>query len=90
MNQLGGQLHELAAGGLAWGARGTPHAFANRAPEPLRIMIWWLPGGVERLFEEMEAYVQSVSGTPNQEVVAAINARYGARRVGLQIPVPKL
>ena len=87
--QLGYQLHEIAAGGLVWGARGTQHAFANRASEPLRRMILWLPGGVERLFEEMKTYVQSVSGTPNQEVMAAINARYGARRVGPQIPVPK-
>jgi mannose-6-phosphate isomerase-like protein (cupin superfamily) len=29
--QVGDQLQEIAAGGLAWGARGTPHAFANRA-----------------------------------------------------------
>jgi quercetin dioxygenase-like cupin family protein len=87
--QLGEQLHEVAAGGLAWGARGTPHTFANLAPEPLRVMILWIPGGVERLFDEMEAYVQTVSGTPDPEVVAAINARYGARRAGAQIPIPK-
>ncbi len=37
--QVGDQLHEIAAGGLAWGARGTPHAFANRAKDPLRLMI---------------------------------------------------
>jgi quercetin dioxygenase-like cupin family protein len=46
--QLGDQVHEIAAGGLAWGARGTPHTFANLAPEPLHIMIMWIPGGVER------------------------------------------
>jgi quercetin dioxygenase-like cupin family protein len=87
--QLGERLHEIATGGLAWGARGTPHAFANLAPDPVRIMILWTPGGVERMFEEMEAYVQSVAGTPDQEVVAAINARYGARRAGPQIPIPE-
>jgi hypothetical protein len=38
-SQAGDQLHEIAAGGLAWGARGTPHAFANRAKDPLLIMI---------------------------------------------------
>jgi mannose-6-phosphate isomerase-like protein (cupin superfamily) len=27
--QIGEELHDIAAGGLAWGARGTPHAFAN-------------------------------------------------------------
>ena len=87
--QLGDQLQELAAGGLAWGARGTPHAYANLAPEPLRIMILWIPGGAERMFEEREAYLQTVAGNPDPEVVAAINARYGARRVGPQIPIPE-
>ena len=28
------QLYEIAAGGLAWGARGIQHAFANRATDP--------------------------------------------------------
>jgi mannose-6-phosphate isomerase-like protein (cupin superfamily) len=88
--QLGEQRQEIAAGGLAWGARGTPHAFANLAPEPLRIMILWTPGGVERLFEEMDAYRQSVSGTPAEEALAAIMARYGGKSVGPPIPVPQL
>ncbi len=87
--QLGDQLHEIAAGGLAWGARGTPHAFANLAAEPVRVVIAWIPGGAERLFGEMEAYLRAVAGTPDPEVVAAINARYGARRVGPQIPIPE-
>jgi hypothetical protein len=51
-------------------------------------MVLWIPGGVERLFDEIEEYLQTVSGTPDQEVVAAINARYGAKRVGPQIPIP--
>jgi quercetin dioxygenase-like cupin family protein len=86
--QIGDQLHELAAGGLAWGARGTPHAFANRATEPLRIMILWVPGGAERVFVEMENYRQSVTGTRDPESMAEIMARYGATRVGPPIPVP--
>jgi len=43
--QIGEELHDIAAGGLAWGARGTPHAFANRSPEPARFVIIWIPGG---------------------------------------------
>jgi len=31
--QVGDQLQEIAAGGLVWGARDVPHAFANRAKD---------------------------------------------------------
>ncbi len=87
--QVGEQLHDVAAGGLVWGARGTPHAFANRTKDLLRIMIQWIPGGAEGLFDEMEAYRQTVV-TPDPQVLADINARYGFTRVGPQIPVPEL
>ena len=86
--QVGEQLHEIEAGGLAWGARGTPHAFANRSTSPLRILITWIPGGAEGLFVEMSKYLQAVDGTPDPQVVAELQARYGCRHVGPQIPVP--
>jgi hypothetical protein len=88
--QIGEELHDIAAGGLAWGARGTPHAFANRAESPVRVMIMWIPGGAEGLFEEMGTYLQTVTGQPDHQVVAEIQARYGCTHVGPQIPVPKL
>ena len=88
--QVGEHLHEIAAGGLAWGARGIPHAFANRAKDPLRIMIMWIPGGAEGLFQELAEYLQSVDGAPDQQVVAEIQARYGCTHVGPQIPIPAL
>ena len=88
--QVGDRLQELAAGGLAWGARGIPHAFANRAKDPLRIMIMWIPGGAEGLFQEMREYLQTVDGAPDQRVVAEIQARYGCTQVGPQIPIPGL
>ena len=52
-------------------------------------MIQWIPGGAEGLFDEMEAYRQTVV-TPDPQVLADINARYGFTRVGPQIPVPEL
>jgi mannose-6-phosphate isomerase-like protein (cupin superfamily) len=61
--QIGEDLHDIAAGGLAWGARGTPHGFANRGPDQARIMIMWIPGGAEGVFAEMEAYRRS-AGEP--------------------------
>lgn len=88
--QIDEQLHEIAAGGLAWGSRGIPHAFANRAKDPLRIMIMWIPGGAEGLFQEMRSYLQVADGAPDQQVVAEIQARYGCTHVGPQIPIPEL
>jgi mannose-6-phosphate isomerase-like protein (cupin superfamily) len=88
--QVGDRLHEVAAGGLAWGARGIPHAFANRSVHPLHIVIMWLPGGAEGLFQEMREYLQGIGGDPDQQVVAEIQARYGCTHVGPQIPIPAL
>ena len=86
--QIGEELQEIAAGGLAWGARGTAHAYANRASEPLRLLIQLIPGGTEKLFAEMDAYLQNVVGAPDEQVTAAIMARYGGTRVGPQISIP--
>lgn len=86
--QIGKELHELTPGGLAWGARGTPHAYANRAREPLRLLIQLIPGGTEDLFAELFAYLETVDGAPDEEVTAAIMARYGGTRVGPQISIP--
>jgi mannose-6-phosphate isomerase-like protein (cupin superfamily) len=88
--QIGEELHDIAAGGLAWGARGTPHAFANRSPEPARIVIMWTPGGAEGVFAEMEAYRQSAEGTADAQAFAAIMASYGATTVGPAIRIPEL
>ena len=86
--QVGDQLEEIAAGGLAWGARGTPHAFANRAKVPLHIMIMWIPGGAEGLFLDMREYLQTAGETPDPQVVTELQARYGCTHVGPQIPIP--
>jgi mannose-6-phosphate isomerase-like protein (cupin superfamily) len=86
--QIGEELDEIATGGLAWGARGTAHAYANRGKEPLHLLIQLIPGGTEELFAEMGAYLQSVVGAPDENVTAAIMARYGGTRVGPPISVP--
>ena len=85
--QVGDELSEIATGGLAWGARGTAHAYANRAEEPLHLLIQLIPGGAEGLFAEMGAYLQTVDGAPDEEVTAAIMARFGGTRVGSQIGI---
>ena len=87
--QVADQLYEIAAGGPpgAHEASSTPY---NRATDPLHIMIMWIPGGAEGLFQEMREYLQTVDGAPDPQVVAEIQARYGCTQVGPQIPVPRL
>ena len=60
------------------GARGTAHAYDNRAKEPLRLLIQLIPGGTEELFAEMGAYLQTVDGAPDEKVTAAIMAATAA------------
>jgi mannose-6-phosphate isomerase-like protein (cupin superfamily) len=85
--QIGDELRELGPGGIAWGARGTPHAYANRAAQPLRLMILWIPGGAEALFTDLDEYLQTAGGQPDDQVTAEIMARYGGTRVGPPIPI---
>jgi hypothetical protein len=54
----------------------------------LHLLIQLLPGGAEGLFAEMGAYLQRAAGAPDEEVTAAIMARFGGTRVGGQITVP--
>jgi mannose-6-phosphate isomerase-like protein (cupin superfamily) len=86
--QVAEELHEVAAGGLAWGPRGVAHAYANRGREPLHLLIMWLPGGAEGLFVEMSDHLRSTHGAADLQVVADIQARYGARPAGPQISIP--
>jgi quercetin dioxygenase-like cupin family protein len=85
--QVGERVHDLAAGGLAWGARGTPHAFANRGDEPVHLQILYLPGGAEGVFAEMAEH-RRTAAAPDDQATAAIMARYGATRVGPQLRIP--
>ena len=86
--QVGEDLHDISTGGLAWGARGTAHAYAKRAEEPLHLLIQLIPGGTEGLFAEMGTYLQTVVGAPDEAMTAAIMARYGGTRVGPPISIP--
>ena len=58
----------------------------QRWKDPLRIMILWISGGAEGVFEEMAAYRQTVTGTPDLQMMTAILARNDCIRVCPQIP----
>ena len=85
----GGLGHRVERGVVvAGGARGIPHAFANRAQDPLRIMIMWIPGGAEGLFLDMTEYLHTAGAAADPQAVADLQARYGATHVGPPIPIP--
>jgi hypothetical protein len=58
--------------------------------DTLQIMIMWIPGGADGLFQEMREYLQTVDGAPDPEMVAEIQARYRCTQVGSKIPISRL
>jgi hypothetical protein len=68
--------------GSLWVPRGTAHAFANAGSEPLHVLALALPGGIEELFAEQAAYLASVQGPPDPQVLNRLGARHGAPTLG--------
>jgi quercetin dioxygenase-like cupin family protein len=83
--QLNDQRLQAAAGGFLWVPRGTAHAFANAGPEPVHVLALALPGGVEELFAEQAAYLATVQGPPDPQVLDRIGVRHGAQTLGPSI-----
>ncbi|GAA5127107.1 cupin domain-containing protein [Pseudonocardia adelaidensis] len=53
--KAGDTMHHASTGGMAFGPRGTPHAFQNVGAEPGRLLIITSPSGVERFFTQFAA-----------------------------------
>lgn len=69
---------QVPAGAFVWVPRGTAHAFANAGPDGLHVLSIIVPGGIEDLFAEQAAYLASLSGAPDADVLAEIGERHGA------------
>jgi len=50
--KLGDSIANLPQGGMAFGPRGTPHAFQNVGDTPGRLLVVTTPSGLERFFEQ--------------------------------------
>ena len=59
----------VSAGGMAFGPRGTPHAFQNVGETPGRLLVITTPSGLERFFEEFAALLP---GPPGPQALAAV------------------
>ena len=57
--KAGGAMLRASTGGMAFGPRGTPHAFQNVGDTPGRLLVVTTPSGLERFFEEFAALIRS-------------------------------
>lgn len=80
--QVGDERLQAAAGSFVWVPRGTAHAFANGGPEPLHVVAFAMPGGIEALFSEQADYFASLDGPPDLDVLSAMGDRHGAPTLG--------
>lgn len=81
--QIGEEQVEASAGDFIFLPRGVPHAFRNDAPETLRLILTFVPSGIEKFFEEvLEPVVNREADPPppSQELVDRLLAegpKYG-------------
>ena len=59
---------------------GVPHAFANRAERPARMLLVATPPGHERYFAGL-AEILSRAGAPDPDEIAALRARFDTTQV---------
>ena len=68
--KAGGAMLRASTGGMAFGPRGTPHAFQNIGDTPGRLLVITTPSGLERFFEEFAALLP---GPVSPETLIAVS-----------------
>ena len=67
--KAGSAMLRASTGGMAFGPRGTPHAFQNIGEAPGRLLVITTPSGLERFFEEFAALLP---GPASPEALTAV------------------
>jgi mannose-6-phosphate isomerase-like protein (cupin superfamily) len=67
--KAGDAMFRVSEGGMAFGPRGTPHAFQNVGDTPGRLLVIATPSGVERFFEQC---AELLPGPVDPEMLAAV------------------
>lgn len=80
--QLDDARRPAEAGDFAWVPRGTAHTFACAGDDPVHVVAFACPGGIEHLFAEQHAYLASLDGPPDPEVLDEMGLRHGASTLG--------
>jgi uncharacterized RmlC-like cupin family protein len=79
--EVGDRRYQTCPGSLVWLPRGVPHVFANLSDEPVWAVGVITPSGLEGLFAEIASYIAALTGLPDPETIATINAKYGVAPV---------
>lgn len=80
---LGGDLHRVATGVLAYGPRGIGHSFVNTCDRPSTMLCTTTPGGIEHFFEELSLLMRE-QPPPGWERMRALASRH--RIISFQPP----
>jgi mannose-6-phosphate isomerase-like protein (cupin superfamily) len=82
--KLGDTIVPVSAGGMAFGPRGTPHAFQNVGDSPGRLLVITTPSGLERFFEQ---WAELLPGPIAPDGLAAVGHDSGIEFVGPPVAV---
>jgi mannose-6-phosphate isomerase-like protein (cupin superfamily) len=83
--KAGRAMLQASAGGLAFGPRGTPHAFQNIGDEPGRLLVVTTPSGLEGFFQDFAARLRE--GSVGPETLSEVGLTYGVEFVGPPVAV---
>jgi mannose-6-phosphate isomerase-like protein (cupin superfamily) len=76
--RLGDEARDAGPGTVVFVPRGTPHTFANTAPEPARTLVLVTPGGFEEYFEELIGLIARTGGLPPEEDLRDLGKAHGS------------
>ena len=80
--QAGDETTICDKGDFAYVPAGTPHAFINLSDEPGEFIAVFTPGGTDKFFAEFGPMMNSDSGPPDEEEVAAVLEKHGMTLLG--------
>jgi len=89
--KAGGAMLRASTGGMAFGPRGTPHAFQNIGDTPGRLLVISTPSGLERFFEDFAALMP---GSVDAATLAAVGhanwVEFTGPPIAVSDPLPSL
>jgi mannose-6-phosphate isomerase-like protein (cupin superfamily) len=83
--KAGGAMLLASTGGMAFGPRGTPHAFQNIGDAPGRLLVVTTPSGLEGFFQDFAARLRG--GSVGPETLAEVGLAHGLEFVGPPVGV---
>lgn len=73
--RLDGKKLQAGVGGIIHLPRKVPYALQNSQKTPLKLLVFAIPGGLERYFDEVDTALQK--GAPDKELHKKISTKYG-------------